>query len=323
MEDWLVTGQDQSHQTNSEMVQSSPPEVDAGTDMPLRVRVSCVSSCDLRGRTVRIIAEDGVVTGEATLTGFEEGMNETDDFWVKGPIGLGECTWSILFPGQEVGGVLHEESSTPLVFTVKPHATSMAIWDVPSPVARNHKFKIKVGVKCSTGCKLAGSEIRIYGEKGKKVATETLGDVPWPGTSALYWAEVELDAPKVSGLYKWRGRFLKPDLRLPHEGASCQFTFASARPPEHVVTVEVVAEDTKAAIRGAHVLLREPGRYAYRGYTDEDGVARLEVPKGEYTLYASKDGAYETFETILGVSEDATIGVELPFVPFSSLFRRR
>ncbi len=318
-----MAGQGQSHQTNTEMVGSSPPEVDAGTDIPLRVRVSCASACDLRGSRVRIIAEDGTVTGEAALASLEEAMNETDDFAVKAPIGLGECTWSILFPGQEVGGVPHEESSTSFPFVVRPHSVSMVVWDVPSPVAVNDKFKIKVGVKCSTGCKMTGNEIRIYGEKGKEVATETLGDVPWPGTSALYWAEVELDSPKVSGLYKWRGRFLKPDLRLPHEGASCQFTFAVARPPEHVVTVEVVAEDTKDPLKGVHVLLREPDRYAYRGYTDEDGVAKVGVPKGEYALYASKDGAYETFETVLDVREDATIGVELSFVPFSRLFRRR
>ncbi|HUT60721.1 MAG TPA: hypothetical protein VNA25_22985 [Phycisphaerae bacterium] len=306
-----MTREAQSHQTNMEMIRSAPPEVDAGTDIPLKVRVSCPCACDLRGKTVRVIAEDSAVAKEVALTSFEEEMNETDEFTVKAPIELGECTWSVVFPAQEVGGVLHEESSTPVMFNVKPHATSMAVWDVPSPIAFNDKFKIKVGVKCSAGCNLTGKEIRIYGPKGKKVATVALGDVPWPGTSGLYWAEVGLEAPGVEGDYRWRVKLPKPDLELPHEGASYYFAFTTARPPEHLVTVEVTGEDTKAPISNAHILLRPQSGYPYRAYTDEAGMAKLEVPKGEYELYASKGDEYETLETTVEVTYEATIKAEL------------
>ena len=306
-----MTEEVKSHQTNTEMVQSVPPEVDAGTDIPLKVKVSCASACDLRGKTVRIIAQDSTVAKEVALTIFEEEMNQTDEFTLKAPIELGECTWSVVFPGQEVGGVLHEGSSTPVVFTVRPHATSMAVWDIPSPIAINDKFKIKVGVKCSAECKLMGNKIGIYGQKGKKVATGALGGVPWPGTSALYWVEVELEAPRVEGYYRWKVKSRKPDLELPHEEASYSFFFTTARPPEHVVTVEVIAQETTTPVKHARVLLRPQSGYKYRGYTDEGGVAKLQVPKGDYTLYALKGHEYETFQTTVEITHDATIRAEL------------
>ena len=303
----------QSHQTNTEMIQPPPPEVDAGTDIALKVKVSCSSACDLQGKTVRIIAQDSTVAKEIALTSFEEEMNETDEFTVKAPIELGECTWSAVFQGQEVGGVLHEESSTPFSFAVRPHSTSIAVWDVPSPIAFNDKFKIKVGVRCSAECNLLDQKIGIYGPKGKKVATETLGDVPWPGASALYWAEVELEAPGTEGYYTWRVKFRKPDLELPHEDASYNYGFTTARPPEHVVTVEVIGRDTKDPIERVHVVLSPESGAPYTGYTDEAGVAKLAVPKGEYELYASKGGEYETFQTSVEITDDATVKAELPF----------
>ena len=305
-----VTGEVEAHWTNTEMIESAPSEVEAGNEIPLRVKVSCPSACDLLGKTVRILAQDSTVAKEVTLASFEEDINETDEFTVKAPTELGACIWSVVFPAQEVAGALHEESSTPVVFSVKPHSTSMAVWDVPSPIAFNDKFKIKVGVKCSAECKLTGKEIRIYGRKGKKVAAVVLGDVPWPGTSALYWAEVELEAPGVQGDYRWRVKLPEPDLELPHEGASYHFAFTTARPPEHVVTVEVIGQDTKAPIRNAHILLRPQSGYPYKAYTDEAGMAKLEVPKGKHELFVSESDC-ETFQASVEVADDVAIKTEL------------
>jgi hypothetical protein len=300
-----------AHETNIDLIQSIPANVDAGTEVALKVRVSCRPACDLRGRTVRIIGQDSTVAKEVALNSFDEDVNETDEFTVKAPIELGQCTWSVVFPAQEVGDVLHQESSTPLLFNVKPHETSMAVWDFPSPVIINSRFKIKVGVKCSAECNLVDKEIRIYGRRGKKVATGALGGVPWPGTSALYWAEAELEAPGVEGRYRWRVRFPKPDLHLPHENASCDFAFTAARPPEHVVTVEVIAQDSNDPIGRAHVVLRPESGYPYRGLTDESGAANVTVPKGEYTLLVSKGSEYAAFQTTIEVSDDATVEVAL------------
>ena len=306
-----MTGEAQSHQTITEMIQSAPPEVDAGTDIALKIMVSCPTACDLRGKTVRIIAQYSTVAREVALTGFEEEMNETDEFWVKAPIEPGECTWSAVFPAQEVEGVLHEESSTPLRFNVKPHSISVAVWDVPSPIVFNDKFKIKVGVKCSAECNLMDEKIAVYDQEGRQVASTALGGVPWSGTSALYWAELQLEAPGVEGHHTWGVKFPKHELKPPHEAASHHFSFSTATTPEHVVTLELIAQDTKTPVKNAHAVLRSQSGYPYRCHTDEGGVARLQVPKGEYTLYASKAGEYETFQTTVQVGDDVTVKASL------------
>jgi hypothetical protein len=306
-----MTEEAKAHETNIDLIHSIPANVDAGTEVALRVRVSCRAACDLRGGTVRVIGQGSSVANEVELAIFEEDSNRTDQFTLKAPIELGECTWGVVFPAQEVGGVLHEESSTPLLFNVKPHETSMAVWDFPSPAMINSRFKIKVGVKCTAGCSLMDKEIRVYGQRGKKVATAALGGVPWPGTSALYWAEAELEAPGVEGRYRWRVRFRKPDLELPHEDASCDFAFTTARRPEHVVTVEVIAQESNDPIEKAHVALRSESGYPYRGLTDESGAANVRVPKGEYTLLVSKGSEYAAFKTTIEVSDDATVNAAL------------
>jgi hypothetical protein len=299
----------EAHDTSTSMVNAPLAQLYAGIHMPLKVKVSCPSACDLRGKTVRIIAQDSVLVEEVALASFEEKSNETDKFTVKAPIELGECTWSVVFPAQEAGGILHEQSSTLFSFTVKPHATSIAVWDVPSPIAFNDKFKIKVGVKCSAECNLVDKEIRIYGQRGKKVATGVLDGVPWPGASGLYWAEVELEAPGAEGYHSWRVKFRDPDLELPHGEASYYFGFTTARPPEHVVTVEVIDKEAKTPITNADVLL-----HPYRGYTDERGMARLMVPKGEYGLYISRH-KYKIFQAAVKVDRDVALKAELLVEP--------
>jgi hypothetical protein len=298
------------HDITLSMAKAPPPEVDAGAFIALQGRVSCSSACDLRGKIVKIIAQDAVEVKEIRLVTFYGGAYETDRIVIKAPITPGEYTWTAVFPAQEKEGVLHQESSAPFSFTVKPHhATSMAVWDVPSPIAVGDRFRMKVGVKCSADCKLTDKQIEIYDHEGGKVATEKLGDVPWPGTGTLYWAEVELKSPGTEGYYTWEARFPEPDLELPHEEASHTFGFRTGEPPEHVVTVEVIDKDTKTPIKNADVLL-----HPYRGYTDERGMARLMVPKDKYELYVSKN-EYETFQRTVKAANDVAIKAELLVAP--------
>jgi hypothetical protein len=312
-----VTKKAKGHATSIDIVEPCPSEADAGADIALRVRVSCPETCDLRGGVVRIVDQDGALAKQVEVTEFDGTVNQTDEFVVRASTEPRAYTWTAVFPAQEKEGILYEESSTPFSLTVRPHSTSMAVWDIPSPIPCNDKFKIKVGVKCSSECKLTGQEIRIYGRRGKKAATGVLGDVPWGGTSALYWAEMELEAPAVEGYHKWRVKFRKPDLELPHGEASHRFSFTAARPPEHLVKVKVIRYDTKAPIGHARVVLSPEGGPSYAGYTDEGGVAKLEVPKGEYNVYISKrghyskGGAYKSFQTTVEITGNQTIKAEL------------
>jgi len=217
-----------------------------------------------------------------------------------------------LFPLQDEEGEVHEESSTSFTFTVKGHATNMRIWDVPSSVAVGGNFGIKIGVECSSECSLAGQEVEVLDHTGAGVATGTLGEEPWSGTTALYWAEIELTAPSAEGRYRWQVCFSEPDLEVPHGEASSTFAFAVAKQAECVVTVEVAAKDAETPIEKARVRLR-PLIYRgsqYMAQTNEDGVARLEVPAGTYQLYVWSE-EHEKVVPSLKVEGDLTIKAEL------------
>ncbi len=300
-----MTGKVQAHETSIFIVKSASVELDASSDIALKVKVSCPSNCNLQGSKVRIADASGAVVKEIELVSFDGAANETGEFAVKAPGKPGKHTWTAVFGAQEKAGILHKESSALFSFVVKPHTTSMAVWDVPSPIVFNTKFKLNVGVHCSVECKLTGSEVEIYDHDGTRVATGTLRGVPWSDTGDLYWAEVELKAPGTEGYYTWTVKFPKPDLELPHEAASYTFGFVTVRQPDYVVIVEAIDKGEKTPISNAYVIMRP-----YRSYTNEHGVAKVEMPKGKYKLYVSR-GDYETFQTTIKVASDIAIKAEL------------
>jgi len=301
-----------AHETSC-VLEGPPAEIDAGSEIALRISVSCPEECNLQGNNVRIADGEGAVVKEIELVLFDGTVNETDEFVVEAPTKLGEYTWTAEFPAQVRQGTLHEESSASFSFISKPHTTSMAVWDIPCAIVFNDKFKLKVGVRCSAECRLTDKEIEIYDHEGAKVATGSLGDVPWSDTTALYWAEIELEAPGAEGCYTWTVEFPKPDLEPPHEGAAYTFAFRTTRPPDHVVTVEVIDKETKAPIKNAQVTLHSCGT-TYRNHTDDAGVTRVSVLKGKCALFVFKSD-YKHFQSTIEVAGDATVKVELYFWP--------
>jgi hypothetical protein len=142
----------------------------------------------------------------------------------------------------------------------------------------------------------------------------TLGDAPWSAAGALYWAEVDLEAPATEGSYEWNVKLPKPDLELAHEGSAYPFAFVTASPPDHVVTVEVIDKDSKTPLSKAFVTLHSSGGFPYRNRTDDAGVARVSVPKGEYRVYVLKED-YKDSQTTAAIASDVTIKAELLFAP--------
>jgi hypothetical protein len=219
----------------------------------------------------------------------------------------------------------------------------MAVWDVPSPVVINRSFKVKVGVTCAATCQLFGRLIEVCDEAGARIGESRLGETPWPGTAALYVAEVELAAPATEGMASWSARFLgntsaalssklpqtspstkereaagrgggaprpsEKDPGLPHAEASATFSFRTAKPPEHRVTVKVTAKGTEAPLENVEVRLG-----VYRASTDAQGLASLELPGGVYGLDAWKAG-YETLPRTVEVGKDLMVHVEAVCVP--------
>ncbi len=190
-----------------------------------------------------------------------------------------------------------------------PHQTSLAIWDVPSPLVRRRASKMKVGVKCSAGCCLAGQPIEIRDATGAKVGGGTLGQMPWDGTSALYWAEIESPDPASEGTCFWSVDFVPVGMRAPHGGASLAFSLLAVKPPQHVVAVRVVEKETRAGIENAEVRLG-----VYKARSDRGGCAQIEVPAGTYDLNAWKAG-YQVEAKTVEIDGNVTVQIEVKALP--------
>ena len=122
-----------------------------------------------------------------------------------------------------------------------PHSTSVVVWDAPSTVECGETFSVKLGVKCSAECRPDGWTVEVLDHDGTVRATAAPSDEPWRGTTALYFAEVELSAPDTDGLYSWEakalGAGLVDDLDVPHAERIVPFGVRVVPTPECVLTV--------------------------------------------------------------------------------------
>lgn len=299
----------QRHQTSIYVVIAPPAEVDAGIDVPLKVSASCPSKCNLQGSKVRIVDGEGAVVKDVELVSFDREASETDEFIVKVPVEPGSYTWTALFLPYESEEVQHEQSSAPFTFTVKPHLISMATWDIPLPATKGGEFTVMIGAKCSADCSLAGLPFVVRSDEGKQVTTGQLGDEPLPQTSGLYWSEQELVAPDEEGLYTWTVECLASELELPHQVSSSSFRLKTVRPPDRIVTVEVIDKERKTPIKNASVFV-----HPYRSSTDEHGIAKIEVTEDKHELYVKMQD-YLPFQTTVEVAGDVTVKAELVWCP--------
>jgi hypothetical protein len=284
-------------------------EVDAGTDIVLKVKVSCPDGCDLRGQVINVMTPDRTVVAGSQLTEFADHINETTEFAFMAPDEVGEYSWTVVFPKHEAEGLVHEEGSLPITVRTMAHDTSLAVWGVPSPIVIDHPFRIHVGATCSAGCDLRGKEIQICDETGASVARGTLGEIPWDGTRALYWTEVDLVAPAREGATSRSIRFAPTELQLPHGWASARFGFETVKPPQYAVTVKIVQKDAGTPVEDAQVRLG-----VYFACSDPTGLARVAMPQGTYSLDVLKTG-YEALSRVLEVNGDVTVEVEVAVIP--------
>src|SRR5437867_9467458 len=161
-------------------VDVSPEVVDAGADMTLEAKVSCSPPCDLRGHAL-LVKHAGADPRRVELTEFDGVTNATGEFVMKAPVKPGEYTWLAVSPAFVKEGVSYMQASTPISFTVKPHATHVVAWDTPSAVVAGERFRMKVGIKCPNECDLTNRDFGIYDHKEERVASGTLTGDRWPG----------------------------------------------------------------------------------------------------------------------------------------------
>jgi len=189
------------------------------------------------------------------------------------------------------------------------HETSLAVWDLTSPVAVGRRATLKVGVSCSFGCDLAGTTVDVYNEEGARVGGGTLGSQPWLATAALYWVELDVAPAETEGDHSWsvRARTLNPS----HNDASFVVPFNACQPPEHRVILAVLDRDSRVPLSGVELRL---GRF--RTATNDAAIARVEVPSGTYDVGTWKLG-YETISKTVAISGNTTIQLELTATPES------
>ncbi|SVA23495.1 uncharacterized protein METZ01_LOCUS76349 [marine metagenome] len=286
-------------------VEVSPGEVDAGAEMTLKAKASCSPAADLRGQALQIMDQDGALVESAELTEFDGESNETSEFAVKAPVEPGAYTWLAVCPALATAGSSSEETSAPFSFTVKPHSTRVVVWDVPSTIESGETFSVKLGVNCSGECRPDGWTVEVRDQDRERRATVTFGGEPWPGTSALYYAEVELSAPDTDGLHTWEARALADDLNLPHAEAVAPFGVRVVPAPECLLMVVAVDMESQTPVQGAKVVV-----HPYKTFTDERGVAEVRIPKGEYRLFVSGK-KYFPFRSDGEIETDVTIKAEL------------
>jgi hypothetical protein len=290
-------------------VEVSANEVDAGAELTVSAFVSCPHGCDLTGQTVSIRNADGAELASAELTAFDGEAHVMSALVLPAPLETGEHIYRAVLAAAEKDGVAHEETATAFSFVTKAHATSVNVWGLPSAIAAGERFALKVGVKCSAGCKLTGGPLRIFDHDGAQVGSASLLDDIWPGTTGLYFSEVEAHAPLKPGDYAWQVRTPASEQGVPHAAGSFTFTVKVVGPPDYEVTVAAFDSATQTPIDGAHVLM-----HPYRTSTDETGIAKIKVTRGRYKLFVSGFN-YIPYAGNIDVAGDVTVKVELAVEP--------
>ena len=188
---------------------------------------------------------------------------------------------------------------------VKPHSTQLTVWDVPPTAVAGERFAVSVGARCSDGCDLRGRELSIYDQQGALVGTVKLGHDVWPGTEALYFAKVETRAPLEAGNHQWEAKIAGWDAGLPHAAGSFPVVVRVVSAPDCEVTVRALDREKRTPIKGARVVM-----HPYRAVTDENGVAKVRVARGQYDILVS-GSRYMPASTSVEVTADIITSAEL------------
>jgi len=317
-----------------DIVEPRPSVVDLAAEFSLTLAITTAPEKDLSGARYLVFDGDRKVA-EGVLPAIRRHDPNSDDYDPRnGPIDTrdqaclklvsprqeGEFAWKIVLPAQEVAGALFQEAMVGFSFKTAQHKTSLAVWDVPTPVVSGETISFKVGAKCSAGCDLSGHRIEILDEAAKPIACVELGIEALAEAEGLYWAEVSAAIPANHSLdhslVRWSVGFAARDLELPHTDASTQFNFMTTPPPQHKVCVTVVETETQTPVADAQVRLG-----VFRVATDASGSAHLIVPKGRQRLFIW-EAEHEIPEQYLDVDGDLEIVVQAKTLPKENPYDR-
>jgi hypothetical protein len=294
----------QTHVATIALKDPAPVDVPVGATFVVRIAVSCAEGCDLHEGILDVAAPVGAGAPQPANANAESEFEIT----LHAPQQVGDHVWRISLP-PSLTGVGHDAEPLSISVRVKPQTTSLAVWDIPSPVVMGRPFDVKAGAKSASDVKLTGRAIEVCDDAGAVLGQGCLGDAPWPGTSGLYWTQLRLSAPDREGPRTWSVRFAATDVELPHDGSTSNFTVTVTRPAEHRVIVKVAEKDSGNPVEDAEVRLG-----VYRATTNPAGIATVEVPSGTYELVVWKVG-YDIPIVSTEVDADRTVEVEATVVP--------
>ncbi|MDR0347158.1 MAG: carboxypeptidase-like regulatory domain-containing protein [Coriobacteriales bacterium] len=276
-------------------------QLDDCASVVLIVRVWCPQFCDLTGTTV-LIQDSAGEEWEVELTAFNGVENETDEFTVKTGSAAGSYSWTATYLDAAEGKASHAEVSSSLAVDYYPHALSLAVWDVTSPVASGEIVTAKAGAKCNNDCPLTETILNLYDAQGEHLASAALGSEPWAKSRALYWTEFAFQAPTETGIYTYR---VRNDNVENHRPAQIEFSFLVAPKPDCTLSVTLSDKESKEPIPSATVSF-----HPYRARTDEEGHALLQALTGQGKLSVSAVG-YQHQQIDLVVTGDTTLSLML------------
>lgn len=282
--------------------------VDAGSAVPLVLRLAADRVPDATGLQGAILDDDGTELAAAPFAGQADGWHVTAPITMTMPSEPGEHAWRAVLRA-EAAGEQDEEAEVfaihTLRFAVCTHTLHAVVWDVPSAVEVGHRVRLRVGLRCSAGCCTAGWSFVLRDDQGRRVAEGTVGADPWPGTTALHHAEVEIDAPRTEGVHLWTLDGRAPDDAQPHAARLADLRLRTVPAARHTLQVRAVDARTGAPVPRAKVVA-----HPYRTVTDDQGLATLNLAEGDYTVFVSGK-TYFAYRTQGRIEGDLSITAEL------------
>jgi hypothetical protein len=259
----------------------SPQEVDAGASPTLKAVAQCPEQYDLSGDPVLFFDAAGHEVGRAPLAALA-GNDFGAEITITAPIELGEYGYGARLMPADGDGAAHAGASADARCTVKAHDAHINAWDIPSAITAGDTFSFHVGLKCSCGCNLTNRGFVVRDQAGTVVASGRLGDAVWPGTSALYFAEVQAVAPADISLHQWMVEFAGSNSGIAHAPGSLAMGVLTVAAPDREIRILAVDRDSGAPLKGINLIIGP-----YRATTGGDGVAQMKVVGDHYVLHAS------------------------------------
>ena len=302
----IALQEDDRQRLDSIAVEILTSDIDVGSEVWLKATISCGESRDLTGATLVIKDHEGkeVATAEVAYDGY---ANRTERITVTAPATPGIYEWTATVPAFETETDEYGETSAPIPLEVNVFKTHVLVWDIPPTIVAGETFRFKVGMRSSSGGSLAGRAGTVIDHNDNQVSEFAVGDETRPGTDALYFGELALQAPAETDQFQWRVMVPASDEEPPHREGAATFKFRVVPQPDSLVTIEVVDREEQAPIKGCTVVM-----HPYRALTDENGVAQLRVPNGSYSVVVSGKRHIAARRT-LEVDGDTNSRAELDF----------